>query len=65
MKPTLQLTDLLFWLEAFALRLSVLTTWLLHMRDHPRRDEQIAHNKAGVRNALAQIRAAWATPAAA
>jgi hypothetical protein len=65
MKPSIHLTDFLFWIEAYALRLSVLTTWLLHMRDHPRRAEQIAHNKAGVRNALAQIRAAWALPAAA
>lgn len=65
MKPSLRLTDLLFWLDAYALRLGVLTTWLLHMRDHPSRAEQIAHNKAGVRRALAQIRAAWPVPAAA
>lgn len=65
MKPSIYLTSLLFWLESYALRLAVLTTWLLHMRDHPRRTEQIAHNKAGVRNALAQIAAAWALPAAA
>jgi hypothetical protein len=62
MKPTVYLQDLLFWAAAFRLRVDVLKTWLTQ-RDHPRRAEQIAHNKAGARNAFAQLGAAWRVPA--
>ncbi len=63
MKLPPHLQNFFFWADAFRLRVEVLKTWLTCMRDHPHRADQIAHNKAGARNAFAKLGAAWRVPA--
>ena len=65
MKLSVRLHSLLFWLGAFECRRQCLVLWQCHMRGHPQRAENLAANKRGLLNALAEIRRHIAAPLAA